>query len=301
MSEVPLAPVPEQPRRLVYLGTPEMAVPPLQALVADGFDVALVVTGADKRRGRGGDVSPSPVKRAALDLDLTVSHRVEDVLEVGADLGVVVAYGRLIRRPVLERLAMVNIHFSLLPRWRGAAPVERALLAGDTETGTCLMQLEEGLDTGPVFDTVRVPIRPRATVDELRHELVAAGTEQLLRCLRRGLTGPTPQLGEPTYASKLGADDFRIDWSRSADEIDRQVRLGGAWTTFRGRRLMIRAATPDDAPVVSGSAGSMTGLAVRCGQGALRLDVVQPEGKAPMNARSWANGARPDTDSVLGG
>jgi methionyl-tRNA formyltransferase len=188
-----------------------------------------------------------------------------------------------------------------LPRWRGAAPVERALLAGDSETGTCLMQLEEGLDTGPVFDEVRVPIRDRSTADELRHELVTAGTEQLLRCLRRGLSGARPQVGETTYAAKFTAEDFRIDWSRSDAEIDRQIRVGGAWTTFRGKRLRVLAASPaasaDDAAL---GVGRVARGLVGCGTGCLRLDVVQPEGKAPMEAVAWANGARPGGDDVLG-
>ena len=145
-----------------------MAVPPLRALVAGGWDVAAVVTRADARRGRGSGLSPSPVKAAAEELGLPVVHRVEEVLDLDADLGVVVAYGALVRRPVLERLPMVNLHFSLLPRWRGAAPVERALLAGDRETGVCLMQLEEGLDTGPVFACRTVAIGARTTAAELR-------------------------------------------------------------------------------------------------------------------------------------
>ncbi|MGA1358221.1 MAG: methionyl-tRNA formyltransferase, partial [Ilumatobacteraceae bacterium] len=151
-------------RRIVYLGTPEVAVSPLRALVAAGVDVALVITRVDKRRGRGGELSPSPVKRAAMDLGIPVSHRLEDALTVGADLGVVVAYGRIIPAAVLERLAMINVHFSLLPRWRGAAPVERALLAGDQETGICIMRVEEGLDTGVVYARVVVPIRPDHTL-----------------------------------------------------------------------------------------------------------------------------------------
>lgn len=300
MTTRPLATVPEFPRRLVYLGTPAMAVPPLQALVSNGFDIALVVSGPDRRRGRGKELSPSPVKAAALALDLTVSDRVEDAVEVGADLGVVVAYGSLVRRPVLEQVPMVNIHFSLLPRWRGAAPVERAILAGDLETGTCLMQLEEGLDTGPVFDTVRVPIRPRATADEVRHELVDAGVEQLLRCLGSGLGNPEPQTGEPTYASKIRPEELRIDWDAPAVVIDRLVRLGAAWTSLRGRRLRIHAAVPDGAATAK-APGSLDGLRVTCGDGqALVLEMVQPEGKAAMDARSWAHGARPTEGELLG-
>lgn len=305
-TAAPLAPVPEFPKRLVYLGTPAMAVAPLEALVANGFEVALVVTGADKRRGRGGDLSPCPVKHSALALGLPVTHRVEDVLDVGADLGVVVAYGRLIRRPVLERVPMINIHFSLLPRWRGAAPVERALLAGDATTGTCLMQLEEGLDTGPVYDRVELPIRSRATADELRRELVALGTEQLLRSLGSGLRNPIPQVGEATYASKIAAEELRIDWGRSSDEIDRLVRLGPAWTTFRGKRLKVLSAIVVGASAVPESVpepepGSLAGLVVRCGGATLlRLDMVQPEGKGAMEASSWVNGARPVSGERLG-
>ena len=141
--------------RLVYLGTPEMAVPSLRALVDAGHEIVLVVTGVDKRRGRGGDLSPSPVKAAALELGLPVSHDVDDVLDVverrGAELGVVVAFGRIIKPHVLEAVPMINGHFSLLPRWRGAAPVERALLAGDEVTGVWVRALEETLVTGVVY------------------------------------------------------------------------------------------------------------------------------------------------------
>lgn len=302
MSPRPLAPVPEFPRRLVYLGTPEMAVQPLRALVANGFDVALVVSGADKRRGRGGQVSASPVKQVALELGIPVTHRVEDVLGVGADLGVVVAYGRLIRREVLERLAMINIHFSLLPRWRGAAPVERALMAGDHNTGTCLMQLEEGLDTGPVYDVVTVPIPERATVQAVRESLVEAGCEQLIRCLAAGLRNPVPQAGEVTYASKIQPEEWRIDWSHAAVEVDRLVRSGPTWTTFRGRRLRVLAARPQDAATSPSAApGEVIGGAVACGGRTwLVLETVQPEGKGPMSASAWINGARPVAGEALG-
>lgn len=275
-----------------------MAVPPLRALVEAGFDIPLVVTRADARRGRGSERTPSPVKVAAAQLGLVVSHTVEDALEMNADLGVVVAFGQLVRRPVLERLPMVNIHFSLLPRWRGAAPVERALLAGDPQTGTCLMMLEEGLDTGPVFDVVRVPIGERTTAAELRECLVAAGTEQLLRLLRAGLRDAAPQLGDATYAAKITSEDLRMEWSSPADELDRLVRLGGAWTMFRGRRMRVISAQPT---VAVGAIGSIDQLVVTSGRGGLRLLVVQPEGKAEMTAEAWANGARPLQGERLGG
>ena len=259
--------------RLAYLGTPAIAVPPLEALVAAGHDVALVVTRVDKRRGRGGATSPSPVKEAATRLGIPVTHVVDDVIGVGAELGVVVAFGRLIKPHVLAELAMVNLHFSLLPRWRGAAPVERALLAGDTVTGVCVMAVEEGLDTGGVYSRAEVPIGPATTLDELRDDLVRVGTQLLVDTLDAALGEPEPQHGEVTYAPKLEPAELRIDWSRPAEEIDRLVRLGEAWTTFRGARVKINAAHVDGGELVP--------------------TIVQPEGKRPMSYEAWRNGARP--------
>ena len=281
--------VPFVPRRLVYFGTPAMAVPPLEALIAAGFDVACVVTRVDKRRGRGGELMPSPVKAAAERLGLPVVHTVDESLAVGADLGVVVAFGQLIKPHALEALPMVNLHFSLLPRWRGAAPVERALLEGEIVTGVCLMQLEAGLDTGPLHAMVEVPIGARATGESLRAELVRVGTELLVERLQAGLVVPVPQEGEPTYAAKIGPDDLRLDWTAPARQRDRQVRLGGAWTTFRDKRFKVHETElvdPDatGADLVDAAAGLVGGL---------RLVTVQPEGKAPMPYRDFANGARP--------
>jgi methionyl-tRNA formyltransferase len=274
------------PRRLVYLGTPELAVPPLRALVDAGFEIALVVTRADKRRGRGPQLMPSPVKAAAVELGLPVAHAVDEVVAVGADLGVVVAFGQLIKPHVLEAVPMVNLHFSLLPRWRGAAPVERALLAGDDQTGVCLMQLEEGLDTGPVFACVTVPIAPSTTAAALRQELVEVGTRLLVDELQAGLGDPHPQQGEPTYAAKISAQELSIDWTRPSVEIDRLVRLGGAWTTLHGRRLRIVAAE-----LVDGDAASSNEL-IGDRVAGLRLVAVQPEGKGPMPFDAFARGAR---------
>jgi methionyl-tRNA formyltransferase len=277
-----LAPAPTHPRRLVFLGTPEFATTPLQALIEAGWDVALVVSQPDKRRGRGGGLMPSPVKRAALVLGLPVSDRVDDVLDTGADLGVVAAFGRLIKPHVLERLPLVNLHFSLLPRWRGAAPVERAILAGDERTGVDLMVIEEGLDTGGVYARAEVAIGPDETADELRARLTALGTELLLANLRDGLPEPTPQRGEPTYANKIDPAELRIDWRRPAVEIHRLVRIGGAWTTHRGHRLKVwRTAL---APAGQGD------VAVPAGDGTIQLVEVQPEGRRRMSARAWANG-----------
>ena len=274
------------PRRLVYLGTPEIAVPPLRALINDGFEIALVVTRTDKRRGRGSQLMPSPVKAAALELGLRVSHDVDDVLSTHADLGVVVAFGQLIKPHVLAAVPMVNVHFSLLPRWRGAAPVERALLAGDTQTGVCLMKLEAGLDTGPVFRRAIIDIGRSTTAAALRNELVGVGTRLLVEELHAGLDVPEPQVGEPTYAAKISPDELHIDWTKSANDVDRLVRVGGAWTTLNGRRLKIIAAELVDGEQQPSS--DLVGDQV----GGLRLIKVQPEGKPPMEFDAFARGAR---------
>ncbi len=279
-----------------------MAVPPLRAIVAAGFEVPLVVTRPDKRRGRGSATSPSPVKVAATELGLPVSHDLADVGTVGADLGVVVAYGRIIPAAVLDALPMVNLHFSLLPRWRGAAPVERAILAGDHVTGVCVMAVDETLDTGDVYRRREVPVSSQ-TVDELRRELVSVGAELLVEALRSGLRDPEPQVGEPTYAEKLGAEDRHLDWSRPAVELDRVVRIGGAWTTFRGRRLKVWRAEVVDEPAAP-VPGALDGDAVMTGEGRLRLVEVQPEGKARQAAADWlrrrAPGRRRAAGAVIG-
>lgn len=278
--------------KLAYLGTPEFACRPLEALVAAGHQVDVVVTQPDRRRGRGSSVMHSPVKAAALRLGLDVTDSVEDVRGRGVELGVVVAFGQLIRPHILAEVPMVNLHYSLLPRWRGAAPVERAILAGDQETGVCLMALEEGLDTGAVYDRRVVPIGPIESAASLLERLTAEGTEMLLRSLSSGLAEPVPQQGEATYAKKLTAEDRHVDWIRPAEEIHRLVRVGGAWTTFRGRRLRILAAEPA-ASAAEDEPGTLDGDAlVATAHGTLALVEVQPEGRAPMSARAWINGAR---------
>lgn len=277
-----------------------MAVPPLHALCDAGFEVALVVTGADKRRGRRADPTPTPVKLAAIERGLPVSHDLADVPGAGADLGVVVAYGRILRRDLLEVLPMVNLHFSLLPRWRGAAPVERALLAGDERTGVCVMAVEEGLDTGGVHARADLAIRRTSTAEELGQQLTELGSALLVDTLRAGLGEPEPQVGEPTYAAKIGPDDLRLDWIRSASALDRVVRVGGAWTTFRGRRLKVREARAWPADGLTGAPGSLVGDRVATGDGQLQLVVVQPEGRQPVPFAAWANGARPAEGELLG-
>ena len=301
-----LAPLPSgAARRIVYFGTPEVAVSPLRALVAAGVDVALVVTRVDKRRGRGSTLSPSPVKAAALELGLRVSHTMTDALEVGADLGVVVAYGRIIPVDVLAKLPMINVHFSLLPRWRGAAPVERALMAGDAETGICIMRVEEGLDTGVVYERVMVPIRGDHTLTTLRNELVEASLRPLLRAVQQGCGAGEPQRGEPTHAAKIEPSELQIRWAATAREIVALTKLETAWFMFGGKRVRLLAARVDEGTVgntvgntVGGTvAGTVMrtdadGVTVACGDGAVTLLTVQPEGKTAMSAAAWANGAR---------
>ena len=220
------------------------------------------------------------------------------MLDADVERGVVVAFGRLIKPHVLERVPMVNVHFSLLPRWRGAAPVERAVLAGDTETGVCLMELEEGLDTGPVYACERVAIDPDQSVDELRARLVAVGVPLLLDRLTEGFGDPTPQHGEATYAAKIEPHELHIDWHRPAAEVARVIRLGRAWTTFRDKRLRVLRARP----VTYGPRrGVIDDLVVGCGDGeGIELIEVQPEGKAPQPAAAWRNGAQPRPGEQLG-
>jgi len=297
MTEPTLARPPARPKRLAYLGTPDVAVEPLKALVRAGFEIPIVISGSDKRRGRGGELSPSPVKAAALELGLSVSDQLEDVLNAGVDLAVVVAYGRIIPAAILEVVPMINIHFSLLPKWRGAAPVERALLAGDAETGVCLMDIGIELDTGDVYTRTVTSIAADDTLATLRARLISLGSELLVETLSTDLPVPVPQSGEISYAKKISVAELEIDWTMPASTIERFVRLGGAWTTFRGTRLKVHEVALRAAV---GAPGTIDGLVVGCGEGALELVVVQPEGKARQDAAAWRNGARPSSDDRLG-
>ncbi|HEY1831733.1 MAG TPA: methionyl-tRNA formyltransferase [Acidimicrobiales bacterium] len=290
--------------RLAFLGTPEMAVPPLRALAAAGHDIALCVTRPDRKRGRGAALSPSPVKAAALELGIPVSHKMDDLTKVEVELAVVVAYGRIIPVSLLEQIPMVNLHFSLLPRWRGAAPVERALLAGDTETGVCLMKVEEGLDTGPVYSRATVRIGD-LDLSELRAELVRVGTDLLVSSLAHGPAGlpePVTQEGEATIADKISKEELELHWSEPALHLQRVVRLGLAWTTFRSHRLRVLKATadPDSQPTPSSTPGLLRGTEVDTGAGVLHLVEVQPESRSPVSAEAWVRGIRPREGERLG-
>ena len=275
-----------------------MAVPTLRAIHAAGFEVPIVVTRPDRRRGRGGSLSPSPVKAAALELGLSVTDDLSALAEIEVDLAVVVAYGRIIPTAILERIPMVNLHFSLLPRWRGAAPVERAILAGDLRTGVCLMQVAEGLDTGDIHEVATVDISEDDTLESLRMRLVELGTSMVLRSLREGLSQPSPQVGEPVHAAKIDPAELRLDWEQPAVQIARVVRLGGAWTTFRGRRMKIWRASVVDRDDLA--PGVIDGTIVGTSAGSIELVELQPEGRSRVAAEDWRNGARPAPGEQVG-
>ena len=271
--------------KLCFLGTPEIAVTPLRGLVAAGHDIELVVTNADARRGRGNVASPSPVNAAALELGLRVSHDAADIADSGAELGIVVAYGHILRPNLLDVMPFVNLHFSLLPRWRGAAPVERAILAGDELTGVCVMAVEEGLDTGGVYASAATAVGTK-TLQQLWSELSVTGTELLVDWLdtftgRADLPTAEPQHGEVTHAAKLTAEDRHLDLDAAAHRQLAVIRLGNAWTEVGGKRLKVLDAEIDD-------------------QGALRVLAVQPEGKRPMAFDQWSRGVPPEQRAVFG-
>ncbi|MGO9344002.1 MAG: methionyl-tRNA formyltransferase, partial [Acidimicrobiales bacterium] len=282
--------------RLVFLGTPDAAVPSLRALVDTGHEVVLVVTRRDTRRSRRGDPEPSPVKKAALDLGLVVTDKLDEVRDANAELGVVVAYGRIIPASILEVLPMVNVHFSLLPRWRGAAPVERAILAGDPTTGVCVMRLEAGLDTGPVLARAEVPIGDEETADELRERLSVLGAGLLADVVSVGasaLPQGEQQQGEATYAAKIEPEELELHFDAPAEELARLVRVGRAWTTFRNARLIVVRAracadSPGDQPGLP--PGALHGTSVVTGDGELELIEIQPEGRKRIGAEEWLRG-----------
>lgn len=281
-------------RRIVFLGTPSPAAEILSRLVAEGFDVCEVVTGADARRGRGGAVTASPVKQVATANGIPVRHSLGDVSSRWDDvLGVVVAYGRIIPADLLAVTSMVNVHFSLLPRWRGAAPVERAILAGDEKTGVCIMEVVEELDAGGVFASGEIAVGV-STRDELLSALTRLGADLLVRTLRGPVVDAVPQVGEPTYARKISPAEGSIDWTADAVSVSRVVRALRAHTTAGGRRLLVLGAEPLEVDG-EGVPGHCDGSAVvTCGAGSLRLTRVQPEGRGALDAREWRLGVRGD-------
>jgi methionyl-tRNA formyltransferase len=279
-------------RPLVFLGTPTAAATVLSELIRSGFEIAHVVTRADARRGRGSSTTPSPVKRVAVDNAIDVSHDMTWLKE-NSDrelLGVVVAYGKIIPVSVLSRIPMVNIHFSLLPRWRGAAPVERAILAGDLRTGVCIMNVEETLDTGDVFARREIEILDTHTSENLTDDLAVVGGQLLVDTLNEGLGSGVPQTGETTYATKVSSDELRLDWNVSSIEVLRRVRAVRSYTMIGSQRLKILRAEPllDPVKIDAGQCDAAGIVGTR--DGAVRLVSVQPEGKAAMDVAAWLRG-----------
>jgi len=298
------------PFTIVYAGTPEFAVPALGALVAAGYAVAAVYTQPDRPAGRGRALTASPVKQAALALGLQVqqpttlrdAHAAANLGEFAPDIMVVAAYGLLLPPAVLAvpRLGCLNIHASLLPRWRGAAPVQRAILAGDGATGTSIMRMEAGLDTGPVHLSETLAIGPRDTAATLTEALARQGSAALLRVLESLARGdappPWPQpAGGVTYARKLEKAEARLDWARPAAELDRQVRAFQPWpvaeTRWRGAQLRIHEAVPLLAPTAAAPgtivAAGANGIDVATGAGLLRVIRLQSAGRNIVAAREF--------------
>lgn len=311
-------------RRVIFAGTPEFAVPPLQILLRGPEEVVAVLTQPDRPAGRGRAVAESPVKRAAAAHGLPVLQPTTlrdaavqaQLRALQPDLMVVVAYGLLLPQAVLDipRLGAINIHASLLPRYRGAAPIQRAIEQGETETGISIMQMERGLDSGPVLWVRRLPIEERETGGSLHDKLMQLGAEALREALDRlwdGRLHPEPQDHErATYAPKLKKAEALLDWQLAAADLDRLVRAFNPYpvaeTRFRGKTLRIweaRPIPPTGLPaalpgtIVRADAGN---LWVATGDGALALQKVQMPGKAPVEIGDFINGYRPEPGELLG-
>lgn len=298
--------------RIVFAGTPQAAVPTLEALVAAGHEVVAVLTREDAPVGRKRVLTPSPVaqRAAELGLDVVRANRVTD--EVAAellgrefDLGVVVAYGGILRSPLLDEppYGWINLHFSQLPRWRGAAPVQRAIMAGDAASGIAVFQLEAGLDTGPTFVNRPVEIEQDETAGELLARLAELGAPDVVEtvaAIAAGTAEARPQRGEPTTAAKLSVRDGLVDWHRGAAEIDALVRgvtpEPSAATELGGQRFKLlrgRVAAATHAPGAPGRVSEVAGsIVVATGEGSYELIEVQPAGKNAMRAADWWRGQR---------
>ena len=307
--------------RLVFAGTPEVALPSLDALLASHHEVAAVLTRPDAPAGRGRRTVPSPVAQRAevAGVDVIRARKISDdgvldrLREIGPDCCPVVAYGALVSPAALAVPARgwVNLHFSLLPAWRGAAPVQHAVLHGDEVTGASVFELEEGLDTGPVYGVMTEQIRPRDTSGDLLDRLAEAGAGLLVATLdgiERGEVVAVPQPADgATYAPKLTTDDAHVRWDRPAFHVDRQVRActpaPGAWTRWRGERVGLGPVVPAGATSLRPGEVSVGRREVLVGAGdgnAVRLGEVRPAGKRPMAADAWARGVRDLDGTELG-
>jgi methionyl-tRNA formyltransferase len=298
--------------RLLFAGTPQVAAVSLQALLESRHEVAAVLTRPDAAAGRGRKVAASPVADLARMHGIPVLQPAslrdeasrDELAAVGADCAPVVAYGALVPPEALAipRLGWVNLHFSLLPAWRGAAPVQRAVWHGDDVTGACVFQLEEGLDTGPVFGSLTEPIGATDTSGDLLDRLAVAGSGLLvavLDAMEDGSAVAVPQMGEPTVAPKISPADAQVDWALPTYAVDRHIRActpaPGAWTTHRGERLGLGPVVPSaaDGVLAPGAlAVSKRDVTVGTAAGAVRLGWVRPAGKKQMPAADWARGLR---------
>ena len=293
--------------RVIFAGTPEFAAQALQAIVAAGHEVPLVLTQPDRPAGRGMSLQPSPVKRLALERGLEVfqpltlkdAQAQARIAQIAADVMVVAAYGLILPQAVLDlpHYGCLNIHASLLPRWRGAAPIQRALLAGDAETGVCIMQMEAGLDTGPVLLRQAIPIAATDNAATLHDRLAALGAELIVAALDRL---PLPAEAQPsagvTYAHKIEKTEALIDWGRDARELDRHIRafnpFPGAQARFGGQTVKLWQATP---VAGSGEIGQILAvdrdrIVVACGSGALALSELQKAGGKCLPVRDFLAG-----------
>jgi methionyl-tRNA formyltransferase len=290
--------------RVIFMGTPDFSVPVLQALVDAGHEVCAVYSQPPRPAGRGKKDRPSPVHACALELGLPVRcpvnfkdpATVSELAGLGADIAVVVAYGLILPQVVLDapRLGCLNIHASLLPRWRGAAPIHRAIMAGDAETGVCIMQMEAGLDTGPVLLQVATPIAPEETTGELHDRLSEMGAKAIVTALADlpELTAEPQSADGVTYATKIDKAEARVDWSRPAVEVARLIRglapFPGAWADVAGERIKFLGARAID---TTGEAGQvLAGFTVACGSGAVEITRLQREGKKPMDTAEALRG-----------
>ena len=284
--------------RIIFMGTPDFSVTVLDALVAAGHEIYAVYSQPPRPAGRGKKDRPSPVQARAEALGLMVRHPVSlkddaaqaEFAAAGADLAVVVAYGLILPQAVLDapKLGCLNIHASLLPRWRGAAPIHRAIIAGDTETGVCIMKMEAGLDTGPVLLSDALAIGETETTGALHDRLSALGADLIVRAITQ-IDTLVPQ-GQPadgvTYAAKIDKAEARVDWSKSAEDVDRLIRglspFPGAWCDVEGERVKLLGS---HLAAGQGAAGQvLEGFTVACGRGAVAITRIQRAGKKPMES-----------------
>ena len=307
--------------KVIFAGTPDFAAAALKAIAAAGFEIPLVLTQPDRPKGRGMQLAPSPVKQAALELGLRVAQpeklrnnaeALQMHKEAEADVMVVAAYGLILPQDVLDtpKHGCLNIHASLLPRWRGAAPIQRAIEAGDAETGVCIMQMDIGLDTGDVVSEHRYAIQPTDTANEVHDALMKLGAEAIVADLQQlKAEGRLKSVKQPeegvTYAQKLSKEEARINWNESAAVIERKIRafnpVPAAWVEYQGKPMKIWRA---EVVAQQGRAGevlscSSDGLIIACGANALKITELQPSGSKRMNIAAFAAGHTVEAGTVL--